>query len=170
MTRPSGAAAGGPAAARRGLSRRLQAMLWLAVQSGLLFFMLNLLSIVTVAQKDLFGLYYAPLFPLLTMLWFWTVFVAYAERRHVRYEVCFSAEDQQYLMHSDHLFRVRVWVCASGVELGGSGWSQLGSAAGVGRAAVGKRKSGTGEAVGKTKSGSGEAGALPATVLAAAAT
>lgn len=56
--------------------------------------------------QDLFGLYYGPLFPLLIMLWLWAFFVFYAERRHIRYEVCFGSEDQRYLMHSDHLFRV----------------------------------------------------------------
>jgi len=88
------------------LAQRLRSGLLLLLNLGLACVLVNLLWVVPVGSQDLFGLYYAPLFPLVTMLWFWTAFVAYCERRHVRYEVCFSSEDQKYLMHSDKLFLV----------------------------------------------------------------
>ncbi|GAB4823276.1 hypothetical protein N2152v2_010322 [Parachlorella kessleri] len=95
-----------PPLPRHHLAQRLRSGLLLLLNLGLLFVLVNLLWVVPVGSQDLFGLYYAPLFPLVIMLWFWTAFVAYCERRHVRYEVCFSSEDQKYLMHSDKLFLV----------------------------------------------------------------
>jgi hypothetical protein len=106
------------------LGRRLRGGLFLLLNVGLLYILLNFLSISPVASQDLFGLYYAPLFPLVIMLWFWSFFVAYAERRHVRYEVCFSSEDQKYLMHSDKLFLVRFgW--QAGRQLPVYGWQEV---------------------------------------------
>lgn len=44
---------------------------------------------------------------MLAMLWFWGLCVRYFERAHVRYDVCFSPEDQRYLLRSGQLFQVR---------------------------------------------------------------
>lgn len=57
-------------------------------------------------QRELYFLYYQPFLPMLAMLWLWGTAVRFWERRRIRYDVCFSAEDQRYLLRSGQLFQV----------------------------------------------------------------
>lgn len=62
------------------------------------------------AEKDhfeLFHIYYQPLLVMLAMLWMWALDVRAFEQRRVNYAVCFSAQDQQYLLGSQQLFQAR---------------------------------------------------------------
>lgn len=58
-----------------------------------------------VAHTELFYIYYQPLLPVLTMLWLWGINVRYFERCGVRYDVCFAAKDQKYLLNSRQIFQ-----------------------------------------------------------------
>jgi hypothetical protein len=42
---------------------------------------------------------------MLAMLWFWGAAVRVFERRRIRYDVCFSSEEQRYLLRSSQLFQ-----------------------------------------------------------------
>ncbi|KAI7841272.1 hypothetical protein COHA_005045 [Chlorella ohadii] len=57
-------------------------------------------------QRELYFLYYQPFLPMLAMLWLWGTAVRFWERRRIRYDVCFSAEDQRYLLRSGQLFQI----------------------------------------------------------------
>ncbi len=54
----------------------------------------------------LFYLYYQPLIPVAAMLWAWAAAVALFEARSIKYDVCFSARDQQRLLPSAALYHV----------------------------------------------------------------
>lgn len=54
----------------------------------------------------LFYLYYQPLIPVAAMLWAWAAAVALFEARSMKYDVCFSARDQQRLLPSAALYHV----------------------------------------------------------------
>ncbi len=62
-------------------------------------------------QRELYFLYYQPFLPMLAMLWLWGTAVRFWERRRIRYDVCFSAEDQRYLLRSEQLFQVGACCC-----------------------------------------------------------
>ena len=73
--------------------------------------LLTLLALVTAralsaggeALKDLYLIYSSPLLVMLAMLWLWAGVVRWFERAHVRYDVCFSAPDQRFLLASSQL-------------------------------------------------------------------
>jgi hypothetical protein len=54
----------------------------------------------------LFYLYYQPLVPAVAMLWAWAAAVAMFEARAIKYDVCFSAADQQRLLPASALYQV----------------------------------------------------------------
>jgi hypothetical protein len=54
----------------------------------------------------LFYLYYQPLIPAVAMLWAWAAAVAMFEARAIKYDVCFSAADQQKLLPASALYQV----------------------------------------------------------------
>ncbi len=56
---------------------------------------------------ELFHIYYQPLLVMLAMLWMWSMDVRAFEQRSIAYSVCFSPQDQQYLLSSQQLFQVR---------------------------------------------------------------
>lgn len=56
---------------------------------------------------ELFHIYYQPLLVMLAMLWMWSMDVRAFEQRRIAYSVCFSPQDQQYLLSSQQLFQVR---------------------------------------------------------------
>ena len=56
----------------------------------------------------LFYLYYQPLIPVAAMLWAWAVAVGLFEARVIKYDVCFSARDQQWLLSAAALYQVGV--------------------------------------------------------------
>ena len=47
------------------------------------------------------------------MLWLWAINVRYFEWTGVRYDVCFSAKDQKYLLHSRQIFQASQWVLST---------------------------------------------------------
>lgn len=79
---------------------------WPAFNMLFLAIILVLMHQVESAYANLFVLYYQPFFPMLAMLWFWAVAVLYFEWRGIRYDVCFSIEDQKYLLPSHSIFHV----------------------------------------------------------------
>lgn len=81
---------------------------------GLLLMIMQYLSVAGTKQQDLFFLYYQPFAPMLSMLWLWGVNVRYFEGRGVRYDVCFAAQDQKYLLPAASIFQVRVGDGAAG--------------------------------------------------------
>jgi hypothetical protein len=91
------------AALRRGL--------WAALQCALLLATLQHFTVLRKAQRDLYFLYYQPFMPMLAMLWFWAAAVRIFERRRIRYDVCFSPEDQRHLLRSGQLFQVLMPPC-----------------------------------------------------------
>lgn len=58
---------------------------------------------------ELFHIYYQPLLVMLAMLWMWSLDVRAFEQRRIAYSVCFSPQDQQFLLSSQQLFQVRSW-------------------------------------------------------------
>ena len=58
-----------------------------------------------VAHVELFYIYFQPLLPVLIMLWLWGINVRYFERTGVRYDVCFSTKDQNFLLNSREIFQ-----------------------------------------------------------------
>lgn len=91
--------------ARTPLVAGLSMALWLSINGGLAVAVLTTLRLVSKAEQDIFFLYYQPFLPMLAMLWFWGINVRYFERHHVRYDNCFSTEDQRYLLRSGQLFQ-----------------------------------------------------------------
>ncbi len=79
---------------------------WALLQGLLLAANLRYLGLLTKLQQDAYFLYYQPFMPMLAMLWLWALAVRIFERRRIRYEACFSPEDQRYLLHSTQLFQV----------------------------------------------------------------
>ena len=63
---------------------------------------------------ELFHIYYQPLLVMLAMLWMWAMDVRAFEQRSIAYSVCFSPQDQQYLLSSHQLFQVRAAFSARG--------------------------------------------------------
>lgn len=57
-------------------------------------------------QAGLFWLYYQPLLPAVAMLWMWAAAVRFFEGRVIKYDVCFSPQDQKYLLPSRSIFQV----------------------------------------------------------------
>ena len=66
-----------------------------------------------VAHVELFYIYFQPLLPVLTMLWLWAINVRYFEWTGVRYDVCFSAKDQKYLLRSRQIFQASLRVLST---------------------------------------------------------
>lgn len=63
-----------------------------------------------------------PFLPMLAMLWFWALAVRVFERRRIRYDVCFSPDDQRFLLRSGQLFQASeppAWVAGLA---GGEAW------------------------------------------------
>ena len=58
------------------------------------------------AYVELFHIYYQPLIVIVSMLWLWGLDVRIFETRLIRYDVCFSNNDQKYLLSSRQLFQV----------------------------------------------------------------
>lgn len=79
---------------------------WAMLQAVLVAATLRYLSRLTRLQRDAYFLYYQPFMPMLAMLWFWALAVRTFERRRIRYEVCFSPEDQRFLLRSSQLFQI----------------------------------------------------------------
>lgn len=84
----------------------LRRALWALLQGLLLAANLRYLGPLTRLQQDAYFLYYQPFMPMLAMLWFWALAVRIFERRRIRYEACFSPEDQRNLLRSTQLFQV----------------------------------------------------------------
>jgi hypothetical protein len=82
-------------------------MAWGMLLCCLLLYVCRQLPLATPAHQDLFFLYYQPWAPMLAMLWMWGIAVGYWEQRHVRYDACFSPEDQRRLPPSAGIFEVR---------------------------------------------------------------
>lgn len=80
--------------------------LWALLQGLLLAANLRYLGLLTRLQQDAYFLYYQPFMPMLAMLWLWALAVRIFERRRIRYEACFSPEDQRHLLRSTQLFQV----------------------------------------------------------------
>ena len=80
---------------------------WAALNVTLGVIVVTALQAVSAAELELFLLYYQPFAPMLLMLWLWAVAVRLFERRYIRYQVCFSGEDQRFLLRSHQLFQVR---------------------------------------------------------------
>lgn len=59
----------------------------------------------------MFYLYYQPLVPAVAMLWAWAAAVAMFEARAIKYDVCFSAADQQRLLPASALYQVSCMAC-----------------------------------------------------------
>ena len=68
---------------------------------------LRALASTTLEQYEAFHIYYQPLICLVAMLWLWAGNVRYFEWRNLRYDLCFSAGDQRFLLSSRQLFQVR---------------------------------------------------------------
>ena len=58
------------------------------------------------AYVELFHIYYQPLIVIVSMLWLWGLDVRIFETRLIRYDICFSNNDQKYLLSSRQLFQV----------------------------------------------------------------
>lgn len=79
---------------------------WAALQVALLLGTLRYLGVLRKGQQDLWFLYFQPFLPMLAMLWSWATAVRVFEQRRIRYEACFSADDQRFLLRSGQLFQV----------------------------------------------------------------
>jgi hypothetical protein len=55
---------------------------------------------------DALFIFFQPILPFLLMLWLWIVVVWYFEQRGIRYEHCFAAEHNRYLVSSGILTRI----------------------------------------------------------------
>lgn len=86
----------------------LRAASWGAVQAVLLLGTLRYLHRLSEPNRDLWFLYFQPPLPMLAMLWLWAAAVRLFERRRIRYEACFAADHQRFLLRSAQLFQVRV--------------------------------------------------------------
>lgn len=60
----------------------------------------------TEAYNELFHIYYQPLVIMLAMFWLWGIAVRIFELMAVRYEACFSAAEQKYLLGSRQVYQV----------------------------------------------------------------
>lgn len=60
----------------------------------------------TTNHIHIFYLYYQPFAPIIAMLWFWALAIRHWETRGIRYELCFSAKDQGYLIPSSTVLRI----------------------------------------------------------------
>ncbi len=78
---------------------------WAATHALAIGATLRYLSPLSHLQRDLYFLYFQPFLPMLAMLWLWGAAVRVFERRRIRYEVCFSSEDQRFLLRSAQLFQ-----------------------------------------------------------------
>ena len=67
---------------------------------------LRALSQTTLEQYEAFHIYYQPLICIVAMLWLWAGNVRYFEWRNLRYDLCFSATDQRFLLSSRQIFQV----------------------------------------------------------------
>ena len=63
------------------------------------------------AAEELFYIYYQPLIPVTIMIWLWGTVVRYFERNTVKYDVCFPARDQKFLLSSRQVFQVGANSC-----------------------------------------------------------
>jgi uncharacterized integral membrane protein len=80
---------------------------WMALINTCLILLLHrLLSITTAQHAELFYVYYQPFAPFIVMLWLWAVNVWYFEKHHIRYDVCFSGEEQKHLLPSSAIFDI----------------------------------------------------------------
>ena len=71
-----------------------------------LFLTLGALRGTTLEQYETFHIYYQPLIILVAMLWLWAGNVRYFEWRNMRYDLCFSAADQRFLLSSRQILQV----------------------------------------------------------------
>ena len=71
-----------------------------------LFLTLAALRNTTLEQYETFHIYYQPLIILVAMLWLWAGNVRYFEWRNMRYDLCFSAADQRFLLSSRQILQV----------------------------------------------------------------
>lgn len=62
------------------------------------------------AYNELFHIYYQPLIVMLSMFWLWGIAVRIFELMAIRYEACFSAQEQKHLLSSRQVYQV---VCES---------------------------------------------------------
>ncbi|KAI3436190.1 hypothetical protein D9Q98_002245 [Chlorella vulgaris] len=102
----SGGLGGGMSSPPVPAAAMLRRALWMSLQGLLVATTLAYLREMRKAGRDLYFLYYQPFLPMLSMLWLWAVAVRVFEQRRIRYEVCFSAEDQRFLLRSGQLFQV----------------------------------------------------------------
>lgn len=100
-----------PVAALLNSPEALRAAGWGALQAALGLGTAKYWAHLNKTQRDLYFLYYQPFLPMLAMLWLWGTAVRFWERRRIRYDVCFSPEDQRYMLRSSQLFQVR-WASA----------------------------------------------------------
>jgi hypothetical protein len=95
---------GGPHSLFAGWSNRRT---WMAfLNSCLMLLVHRLLSITTLQHAELFYVYYQPFAPFIVMLWLWAVNVWYFEKHHIRYDLCFSVEEQKHLLPSSAIFDI----------------------------------------------------------------
>ena len=85
-----------------------------------LYLTLAALKTTTLEQYEAFHIYYQPLIILVAMLWLWAGNVRYFEWRNMRYDLCFSAADQRFLLSSRQILQVRSFpglrVCLTGLS------------------------------------------------------
>jgi hypothetical protein len=98
--------ASGTSSSLSSLPLSARSFIWPALNAVLVLYIIKLLQIVSHRHADLFFLYYQPFLPMIAMLWFWAIAVFYFEQRSIRYDICFSSEDQRHLLPSHSLFGI----------------------------------------------------------------
>lgn len=80
---------------------------WMAFLNTCLILLVHRLLLITSTQHaELFYVYYQPFAPFIVMLWLWAVNVWYFEKHHIRYDICFSVEEQKHLLPSTAIFDI----------------------------------------------------------------
>ncbi|KAK9813520.1 hypothetical protein WJX73_004163 [Symbiochloris irregularis] len=84
-------------------AQKIAFLVWLIICT---YITLSSLATTSNDQYEVFHIYYQPLFVLVAMLWLWCVNVRYFEAHNLRYDLCFSAHDQRYLLSCRQLLQV----------------------------------------------------------------